>query len=200
MLRLALNVATTRLILSQGHEGPTAAGHVVAAFGGFLMGGDVVIGLILFSILGQCVMVTANELIMIFIGLECSSIASYVLAGYLRDDKRNNESAQVLPPRLVQLGDLPLRARLRLGPDRDDLDRRRRLEADRDRGRRGPLLGRARDGARLHDDRRRLQDRRRPVPLLDARRLPGLADAGDRHADAHHLAKADDFDGAGLVL
>ena len=32
-----------------GHEGPTAAGHVVAAFGGFLMGGDVVIGLILSS-------------------------------------------------------------------------------------------------------------------------------------------------------
>ncbi len=38
-------------------------------------------------------MVTANELIMIFIGLEISSIASYMLAGYLRDDKRNNESA-----------------------------------------------------------------------------------------------------------
>ena len=51
LLRLALNVATTRLILSQGHEGPAAAGHVVAAFGGFLMGGDVVIGLILFAIL-----------------------------------------------------------------------------------------------------------------------------------------------------
>ena len=49
--------------------------------------------LLLFSVMGQCVMVTANELIMIFIGLEISSIASYVLAGYLRDDKRNNESA-----------------------------------------------------------------------------------------------------------
>jgi len=49
--------------------------------------------LIIFSIVGQCVMVTANELIMIFIGLEISSIASYVLAGYLRDDPRNNESA-----------------------------------------------------------------------------------------------------------
>src|SRR5258706_10725290 len=49
--------------------------------------------LILFSIVGQCVMVTANELIMIFIGLEISSIASYVLAGYLRDDPRNNESS-----------------------------------------------------------------------------------------------------------
>ena len=51
LLRLSLNVATTRLILSHGNEGPTAAGHVVAAFGGFLMGGDVVIGLILFCIL-----------------------------------------------------------------------------------------------------------------------------------------------------
>ncbi len=49
--------------------------------------------LILFCVVGQCVMVTANELIMIFLGLEISSIASYILAGYLRDDPRNNESA-----------------------------------------------------------------------------------------------------------
>jgi flagellar biosynthesis protein FlhA len=51
LLRLSLNVATTRLILSRGNEGPSAAGHVVQAFGGFLMGGDVVIGIILFAIL-----------------------------------------------------------------------------------------------------------------------------------------------------
>jgi flagellar biosynthesis protein FlhA len=51
LLRLSLNVATTRLILSHGHEGSQAAGHVVQAFGGFLMGGDVLIGLILFAIL-----------------------------------------------------------------------------------------------------------------------------------------------------
>jgi flagellar biosynthesis protein FlhA len=51
LLRLSLNVAVTRLILSHGNEGPLAAGHVVAAFGGFLMGGDVLIGLIIFSIL-----------------------------------------------------------------------------------------------------------------------------------------------------
>jgi len=49
--------------------------------------------LLLFSVVGQCVMVAANDLIMIFIGLEISSIATYVLAGYLRDDKRNNEAA-----------------------------------------------------------------------------------------------------------
>jgi len=51
LLRLSLNVATTRLILSRGSEGTNSAGHVVAAFGGFLMGGDVVIGVILFCIL-----------------------------------------------------------------------------------------------------------------------------------------------------
>ena len=51
LLRLSLNVATTRLVLSHGYEGPTAAGHVVAAFGGFLMGGDVLIGVIVFAIL-----------------------------------------------------------------------------------------------------------------------------------------------------
>ena len=49
--------------------------------------------LLLFCLAGQSVMVSSNELIMIFIGLEISSIASYVLAGYLRDDKRNNEAA-----------------------------------------------------------------------------------------------------------
>jgi flagellar biosynthesis protein FlhA len=51
LLRLSLNVSVTRLILSHGNEGQFAAGHVVAAFGGFLMGGDVVIGLIIFAIL-----------------------------------------------------------------------------------------------------------------------------------------------------
>lgn len=51
MLRLALNVATTRLILSHGHEGPTAAGHMVGGFSKLVMGGDFVIGVIVFMIL-----------------------------------------------------------------------------------------------------------------------------------------------------
>jgi flagellar biosynthesis protein FlhA len=51
LLRLSLNVAVTRLILSHGSDGMAAAGRVVEAFGGFLMGGDVVIGLIVFGIL-----------------------------------------------------------------------------------------------------------------------------------------------------
>jgi flagellar biosynthesis protein FlhA len=51
MLRLALNLATTRLILSKGHEGTQAAGHVIEAFGTFVMGGNFVIGIIVFAIL-----------------------------------------------------------------------------------------------------------------------------------------------------
>ena len=51
MLRLGLNIASTRLILSRGHEGPDAAGRVIEAFGGFVMQGNYVIGLIVFSIL-----------------------------------------------------------------------------------------------------------------------------------------------------
>lgn len=49
--------------------------------------------LILFSLSGQSLMVSANSLIMIFIGLEISSIATYILCGYLRDDQRANESS-----------------------------------------------------------------------------------------------------------
>ncbi len=51
ILRLSLNVATARLILSHGSEGPYAAGQVVAAFGAFLMGGDLVVGGIAFTML-----------------------------------------------------------------------------------------------------------------------------------------------------
>ena len=51
MLRLALNVASTRLILSDAHEGTDAAGRVIEAFGGFVMGGNFVIGIIVFAIL-----------------------------------------------------------------------------------------------------------------------------------------------------
>ena len=51
MLRLSLNLASTRLILSKGHEGTAAAGHVIEAFGNFVMGGNFVIGIIVFAIL-----------------------------------------------------------------------------------------------------------------------------------------------------
>ncbi len=51
MLRLALNLASTRLILAHGHEGTSAAGHVIEAFGNFVMNGNFVIGIIVFTIL-----------------------------------------------------------------------------------------------------------------------------------------------------
>ena len=51
MLRLGLNVASTRIILVNGHEGHEAAGKVVAAFGEFVIGGNYVVGFIIFSIL-----------------------------------------------------------------------------------------------------------------------------------------------------
>jgi flagellar biosynthesis protein FlhA len=51
MLRLSLNLASTRLILSHGHEGTAAAGHVIEAFGNFVMSGNFVIGIIVFAIL-----------------------------------------------------------------------------------------------------------------------------------------------------
>jgi flagellar biosynthesis protein FlhA len=51
MLRLSLNLASTRLILSDGHEGAEAAGRVIQAFGSFVMGGNFVIGMIVFGIL-----------------------------------------------------------------------------------------------------------------------------------------------------
>ena len=51
MLRLALNLASTRLILSNGHEGTAAAGHVIEAFGHFVMSGNFLIGIIVFAIL-----------------------------------------------------------------------------------------------------------------------------------------------------
>jgi flagellar biosynthesis protein FlhA len=51
LLRLSLNIATTRLILSNGAEGYNAAGYVIAGFANFVMGGDFVIGVIVFLIL-----------------------------------------------------------------------------------------------------------------------------------------------------
>ncbi|MDJ0982956.1 MAG: FHIPEP family type III secretion protein, partial [Kiloniellales bacterium] len=51
MLRLALNLASTRLILANGHTGPDAAGKVIEAFGSFVMSGNFVIGIIVFGIL-----------------------------------------------------------------------------------------------------------------------------------------------------
>ena len=51
MLRLSLNVASTRIVLLKGHEGPDAAGDVIASFGEFVIAGNYVVGFIIFIIL-----------------------------------------------------------------------------------------------------------------------------------------------------
>ena len=51
LLRLALNVASTRVVLLHGHEGPSAAGHVIESFGQFVIGGNYAVGFVVFAIL-----------------------------------------------------------------------------------------------------------------------------------------------------
>ncbi len=51
LLRLSLNIASTRLILLHGNEGPAAAGEVIQAFGNFVVGGNYTVGLVVFTIL-----------------------------------------------------------------------------------------------------------------------------------------------------
>lgn len=51
LLRLALNIASTRVVLLEGHNGPDAAGHVIEAFGSVVIGGNYAVGLIVFAIL-----------------------------------------------------------------------------------------------------------------------------------------------------
>lgn len=58
LLRLALNVSSTKLIIGQGHTGVDAAGHVIEGFAMFIMGGSVVLGLVIF-----CVLLIVNFLV-----------------------------------------------------------------------------------------------------------------------------------------
>ncbi|MCX7050630.1 MAG: FHIPEP family type III secretion protein, partial [Proteobacteria bacterium] len=48
LLRLALNVASTRVVLMHGHNGTAAAGHVIEAFGAFVIGGNYAVGIVVF--------------------------------------------------------------------------------------------------------------------------------------------------------
>ena len=51
LLRLGLNVASTRIVLINGHTGGQAAGHVIAAFGHFVVGGNYAVGMVVFVVL-----------------------------------------------------------------------------------------------------------------------------------------------------
>ncbi len=61
LLRLSLNVAGTRLILLHGHEGVDAAGHVIMAFGQFVVGGNFVVGVVVFLVLVAIQYVVINH-------------------------------------------------------------------------------------------------------------------------------------------
>src|SRR5262249_16620503 len=51
LFRLSLNVASTRLVLLHGHEGPSAAGHIIETFGRFVVGGNYIVGTVIFILL-----------------------------------------------------------------------------------------------------------------------------------------------------
>src|SRR5664279_1172058 len=59
LLRLSLNVASTRVVLLNGHTGPDAAGKVIEAFGQFLVGGNFAVGFVVFAILVVCLLYTS---------------------------------------------------------------------------------------------------------------------------------------------
>ena len=132
---------------------------------------------------GRCSSPASADLLVLFLGLELL-VHPGLPAGGLRQARRalHRGRHQVLPAGLVLQRHLPLRPRLRAGAHR--------LDARSATSRRSSRQIVARPGSRcppgwpwasaFADDRRRLQDRRRPVPLLDAGRLPGLADPGHR--------------------
>src|SRR5688572_4095377 len=61
LIRLSLNVASTRLVLMNGHEGVEAAGHVIMAFGQFVVGGNFVVGVVIFLVLIAIQFVVINH-------------------------------------------------------------------------------------------------------------------------------------------
>ena len=136
---------------------------------------------LVFAMSGAMLIAGSGDLLVLFLGLELMVLPGYMLAGYHKSDGYSTEGAiKYFLLGLVLERDLPVRPRVRVGHHRHDQHRRGRGDPRRDRERRGRLVARPRHGPRVPDDRRRVQDRRRPVPLLDAGRVPGLADAGHR--------------------
>ena len=131
----------------------------------------------LFAIVGMMVMASASNLMTLYLGLELQSLALYVLAAFARDDVRSSEAGLkyfvLSRPRLR-----PAAVRHLAGLRLLRHDGFRRLCA---RCWRSPshALGRADRRHRVHPGRPRLQDLRRAVPHVDARRLRGRADPGD---------------------
>ena len=130
---------------------------------------------------GAMLIAGSTDLLLLFLGLELMVLPGYLLAGYHKTDAYSTEGAI----KYFLLGSFSSAIFLfglafvwgLTGTTRVDgvadgaVGHRRRL---------GAALGRARPRARVPDDRRRIQDRGGPVPLLDAGRVPGLADPDHR--------------------
>ena len=186
MLRLALNLASTRLILSHGHEGTAAAGHVIEAFGNFVMGGNFVIGVIVFAILvivnfvvitkgsGRIAEVAARFTLDAMPGKQMA-IDADLSAGLINEDE-----ARAAPPR---------------AGGRKRLLRRhgRRLEVRARRRHRRPA-DRVHQHHRRHHHRRRaaghaVRRGRAHLHAADRRRRPGHADPGADRLDGGRPAR-----------
>ena len=129
---------------------------------------------------GAMLISASADLLVLFIGLELMVLPGYLLAGFASATRYSTEgaikyfllgsfSSAIFLFGLAFIWGLPARP-----------GSRRRDRARRDRRRDGAAVGRPGDGPGVPDDRRRVQDRGRAVPLLDARRVPGIADAGHR--------------------
>ena len=180
LLRLALNVASTRVVLLHGHEGTGAAGHVIEAFGQFVVGGNYAVGIVVFAILtiinfvvvtkgaGRISEVSARFTLDAMPGKQMA-IDADLNAGLI-----NQDEARAAPRRSARRsGFLRLdgrrqqvraRRRHRRHPDPDHQHRRRPGDRHAE-----PRHGLQRCGARLH--------------AADDRRWPGGADSGAAAVD-----------------
>ena len=137
--------------------------------------------ILVFAMTGTMLISASADLLLLFLGLELMVLPGYLLAAFHKTDSYSTEGAI----KYFLLGSFSSAIFLfglafvwgLTGTTRID-----GVAVGAGRGRRGcrPAVARAGDGSRLPHDRRRLQDRGGPVPLLDARRLPGLADADHR--------------------
>jgi flagellar biosynthesis protein FlhA len=108
LLRLSLNVASTRVVLLQGHTGPDAAGKVIEAFGHFLVGGNYAVGIVVFIILtlinfivitkgaGRIAEVTARFTLDAMPGKQMA-IDADLNAGLIGEDEARKRRATVAP-------------------------------------------------------------------------------------------------------
>ena len=185
MLRLALNLASTRLILARGHEGTAAAGHVIEAFGNFVMSGNFVIGIIVFTIL-----VIVNFVVI----TKGSGRIAEVAARFHLDAMPGKQMAIDADLSAGLIDENEARAPPQAARGRKRLLRRhgRRLEIRARRRHRRPA-GRVHQRHRRHDHRHRaagpeLRRRRAHLHAAHRRRRPGHAGAGADRLDRRRPA------------